>query len=223
MRAAPQPAANAASSAEPRLSRHCPLTCGSRPRQQPSRTNFCLPPRMPCFSRHIKPDHARATSAPGVYARGLGSKVDVLARQSSHSTCTRRRRGLRSAFTPVCDGPERSRPSLRIAATAVHRLPRLVAAVPNGLPSAHGLRLSVAVRQPILTVAGAYAQWALPKPCAPHIPPRHVSPWRAIHPATPGGRYSLPEPTRLTLSLRMHGGFGAQPKRALREIRLATY
>ena len=174
MRAAPQPAANAPSSMEPRLNRHCPLTRESRPRQQPSRTNFCLPPRMPCVSRHInlKPDHAHANHRPGRVRARPRLQIGRTCTANSHSTCTRRRRGLWSAFTPICDGPERSRPSLRIAATAVHRLPRLVAAGPNVLPSTHGLRLSVAVRQPILMVAGACAQWALPGPCAPHIPPQ---------------------------------------------------
>ena len=174
MRAAQQPAGrrgNAASSAEPRLNRHCTL---ARPRPQPSRTSFYLPSRVPCVSRHIKPDHAHANHRPGRVRAWPRLQIGRTCTANSHSTCTRRRRGLRSAFTPICDGPERSRPSLRIAATAVHRLPRLVAAGPNVLPSTHGLRLSVAVRQPILMVAGACAQWAaaLPGPCAPHIPPQ---------------------------------------------------
>ena len=71
----------------------------SRPRVKlsaaPPRSSVCLPPRGPCVSRHIKPDHTRATIAPGVYARDLGSKVDVLSRQSSPSTRIRRHRGLR--------------------------------------------------------------------------------------------------------------------------------
>ena len=35
-----------------------------KPSATPSRTSVCVPPRMPCVSRHIKPDHARATIAP---------------------------------------------------------------------------------------------------------------------------------------------------------------
>jgi hypothetical protein len=75
-----------------------------------------------------------ATIAPGVYARGLGSKVDVPPRQRSPSPRTRRRRGgCESALTPiqVCDGPEKRglRPSLRIpAAAALDRRPEARAA-----------------------------------------------------------------------------------------------
>ena len=75
----------------------------SRPRVKlsaaPPRSSVCPPPRGPCVSRHIKPDHARATIAPGVYARGLGSKVDVLPLGGSPARPARRRSGLRSAFT----------------------------------------------------------------------------------------------------------------------------
>ena len=35
-----------------------------KPSATPSRTSVCVPPRVPCVSRHIKPDHARATIAP---------------------------------------------------------------------------------------------------------------------------------------------------------------
>ena len=55
----------------------------------------------------------------------------------------------------ICDTPDRVRPLLRIAATAVHCLPKLVAASLHVLPSANGLCVSVAVRQPIPTSAGA--------------------------------------------------------------------
>ena len=65
----------------------------------PFRSSVCLPPRVPCVSRHIKPDHTRATIATGVCARGLGSKVDVLSLGGSPSRPARRRPGLRSAFT----------------------------------------------------------------------------------------------------------------------------
>ena len=43
-----------------------------KPSATPSRTSVCVPPRVPCVSRHIKPDHARATIAPErARARGL--------------------------------------------------------------------------------------------------------------------------------------------------------
>jgi hypothetical protein len=71
----------------------------------------------------------------------------------------------------ICDMPDRVRPLLRIAATAVGQLPRLVAAGPHVLPSAHGLCVSVAVRQPIPTLAGACAWRVAWVPCAAYIPP----------------------------------------------------
>ena len=70
-----------------------------KPSAAPPRSSVCPPPRGPCVSRHIKPDHARATIAPGVYARGLGSKVDVLPLGGSPARPARRRSGLWSAFT----------------------------------------------------------------------------------------------------------------------------
>ena len=65
-----------------------------------SRSSVCLPPRVPCVSRHIKPDHARATITPSVCTRGLAPKVNVLPRQSSPSTRARRRLGLRVGIRP---------------------------------------------------------------------------------------------------------------------------
>ena len=71
----------------------------------------------------------------------------------------------------ICNTPDRVRPLLRIAATEVGHLPRLVAAGPHALPSAHGLCVSVAVRQPIPTLAGACAWRVAWVPCAAYIPP----------------------------------------------------
>ena len=71
----------------------------------------------------------------------------------------------------ICDTPDRVRPLLRIAATAVHCLPKLVAASLHVLPSANGLCVSVAVRQPIPTSAGANPWRVAWVPCAAYIPP----------------------------------------------------
>ena len=71
----------------------------------------------------------------------------------------------------ICNTPDRVRPLLRIAATEVGHLPRLVAAGSHALPSAHGLCVSVAVRQPIPTLAGACAWRVAWVPCAAYIPP----------------------------------------------------
>ena len=118
--------------------------------------------------------------------------------------------GCGSAFTPIFDGTERGRPLLRIAATAVDHLPRLVAAGPHMLPSAHGLRISVrcATADP---EAGTRQCRALPGRCAPHTSPGQWAPWRAIHSPTPGRRNSSPEPPRLAPHARC--GTGTPPKR----------
>ena len=63
--------------------------------------------------------------------------------------------------------------------------------------------------------------------CAAHTPQACIT-LGAIHPPTPGGRYSLPEPTRLTLDarwLRCAAKLGCQSVRdsQLREIRLGAY
>ena len=109
----------------------------------PSRTSAGPPPRVPCVSRHIKRDQFRASIAPGVHARGLGSKANVLPRQGSPSRRTRRRRGLRVGIRSHLRTPAPSHPSMRIAATAARCLPKLVAADAHVLPSAHGLRISI--------------------------------------------------------------------------------
>jgi hypothetical protein len=70
-----------------------------------------------------------------------------------------------------CDGRERGRPLQHIAATAVDQLPRLVVAEARVLPSAHGLCVSVAVRQPIPTWQ-APALGVLPGCSAQLIPTR---------------------------------------------------
>ena len=81
--------------------------------------------------------------APGLHARGLGSKSNVLPRQNSPSRRTRRRRGLRVGIRSDLRTPAPSHQSMRIAATAVRCLPKLVTAGAHVLPSAHGLRISI--------------------------------------------------------------------------------
>jgi hypothetical protein len=86
--------------------------------------------------------------------------------------------------------------------------------------------LSVAVRQPIPTLAGVCAWHVAWVQCAAYTPlgMYHSAPWRAIHPPTPGGRYSSPEPPRLATDARC--GLVAQPLRTDSqppEIRLSTY
>jgi hypothetical protein len=87
---------------------------------------WLTPSRALCLETHQIRPYPQPSPPAGVYARGLGSKVDVPSRQRSPSPRTRRRRGgCGSALTPiqVCDGPGKQgsvslRPSLRIAATA---------------------------------------------------------------------------------------------------------
>ena len=97
-----------------------------------------------------------------------------------------------------------------IAATAVDQLPRLVVAEARVLPSAHGLcsrslcdnRSRRGRRLRLACCLGAVRSLC---------PLGHVSPWRAIHPPTPGGRHSSPEPPRLATDARR--GLGVQPLR----------
>jgi hypothetical protein len=98
--------ANAASSSELRLYRYCPSPAGRGSNHRPRRPDpaFAYPlacPHWQCVrvSRHIKPDHTRATIAPGVYARDLGSKVGVISLGGSPSRPARRRPG---PGLPVC-------------------------------------------------------------------------------------------------------------------------
>ena len=176
----------------------------------PSRSSVCLPPRVPCVSRHIKPDHARATIAPGVYARGLGSKVDVLPLGSSPSRPSRRRPGLRSAFTQIVRCASNGAP---VATNRSHcgTLPpeardSSCARAAERARRAHSgsLRESRSRRWPACS-------GVLPGCRAQHVPPRRPATWRAIHPPTPGGRYSSPAPPRLATNARR--GTGTQPLR----------
>jgi hypothetical protein len=162
----------------------------------PSRPGAGSHPRVTCVSRHIKLSrpYPRIIIAPGVYARDLGSKVDVPPPQSSPSPRTRRRRGLRVGTHPHLRRRARKEGSVRRCAlqppprwTAV---PRLV--LPRAWPAHLGSPLGSRSRPwhaPVLGVPGR---------CAPHIPPRHASfsGWRAIYPPTPVGRYSSPAPPR---------------------------
>ena len=176
----------------------------------PSRTSAGPPPRVPCVSRHIKRDQFRASIAPGVHARGLGSKANVLPRQGSPSRRTRRRRGLQVGIRSHLRTLAPSHPSMRTAATAARCVPKLVAADAHVLPVAHGLRISIrcVTADPD---GGRRLGWTLPGRCAPHTPPGKWPPWRAIHPPTPGGRVSSPAPPRLAPDARC--GLGTPPKR----------
>ena len=170
MRAAPQPTANAASSADPRLHRYCPAGRGSNSRPRRPDPAFAYPlacpvsrdtsnPTMPAQPSPRACTHV--TSAPKwTYYRSAAHHPDLPAGAQG---CGR--------HSLICNTPDRVRPLLRIAATEVGHLPRLVAAGPHALPSAHGLCVSVAVRQPIPTLAGACAWRVAWVPCAAYIPP----------------------------------------------------
>jgi hypothetical protein len=185
----------------------------------PSRSSVCPPPRVPCVSRHIKPDHARATIAPSVYARGLGSKVDEISLGGSPARPACRRPGLRSAFT------QNLRCASNEAPAATHRS-RFGTLPPEALYSwcARAAERARRAHPGSLRESRSRRRHAcsgvLPGCRARHIPPRRPATWHAIHPLTPGGRYSSPAPPRLATNARR--GTGAQPLRTEPGGRLAT-
>ena len=158
---------------------------------------------MPCVSRHIKPDHARATIAPSVYARDLGSKADVIPLGGSPSRPACRRPGLRSAFTQNLRFASNEAPAATHRSRCGTRPPeardRWYARAAEGARRAHpgSLRENRSRRWPACS-------GVLPGCRAQHVPPRRPATWRAIHPPTPGGRYSSPAPPRLAPDAR-HG------------------
>ena len=99
VRAAPQPAANAASSADPHFIGTLHLSAGQTLGHAAQIHRLPTPSRALCLETHQTRPYRRATIAPSVYARGLGSKVDVLSLGGSPSRPACRRPGLRSAFT----------------------------------------------------------------------------------------------------------------------------
>ena len=170
MRAAPQPTANAASSADPRLHRYCPAGRGSNHRPRRPDPAFAHPLAGP-----VSPDTSNPTMpaqpSPRACAHVVSARKWTYYRWAAHQPDQPAGAQGCGRHSLICDTPDRVRPLLRIAATAVHCLPKLVAASLHVLPSANGLCVSVAVRQPIPTLAGACAwrvAWVL---CAAYIPP----------------------------------------------------
>ena len=176
----------------------------------PSRSSVCLPPRVPCVSKHIKPDHARATIAPSVYARGLGSKVDTLPLGGSPARPACQCPGLRSAFTQNlrCDSNEAP------AATHRSRCGTLPPEAPYSwcaLATERARRAHPGSLRESRSRRRHACSGVLPGCRAQHVPPRRPATWRAIHPLTQCGRSSSPAPPRLAPDARR--GTGAQPLR----------
>ena len=170
---------------------------------------------MPCVSRHIKPDHARATIAPSVYARGLGTKVDVLSLDGSPSRPARRRPGLRSAFTQNLHCASNEAPvATNRSRCGTSTLP------PEARQSWYARRAAERARRAhsgsLRETRSRSRRWhvrsgVLPGCRAQRVPPRRPASWRTIHPPTPGGRFSSPAPPRLAPDARC--GTGMQPLR----------
>jgi hypothetical protein len=170
VRAAPQPTANAASSADPRLHRYCPAGRGSNHRPRRPDPAFAHPLAGP-----VSPDTSNPTMpaqpSPRACAHVVSARKWTYYHWAAHQPDQPAGAQGCGRHSLICDTPDRVRPLLRIAATAVHCLPKLVAASLHVLPSANGLCVSVAVRQPIPTSAGANPWRVAWVPCAAYIPP----------------------------------------------------
>ena len=188
-------------SVELRLHRYCPASRGSNSRLRRPDPAFAYPLACP-----VSPDTSNPTMpaqpSPRACTHVVSARKWTYYRWAAHQPDQPAGAQGCGRHSLICDTPDRVRPLLRIAATAVGHLPRLVAAGPHALPSAHGLCVSVAVRQPIPTLAGALGA------VRSLYPPRRPATWRAIHPPTPGGRYSSPAPPRLATNARRHHNFG---------------
>ena len=138
MRAAPQPAANAASSADPHLHRYSPADRGSEPRPCRPDPAFTYPLAGP-----VSRDTSNSTMPAQPSPRACTHVVSAPKWTYCHGkVCLQRALadagGCGSAFTHL-HGRERGRPLQYIAAATVDQLPRLVVAEARLLPSAHGL------------------------------------------------------------------------------------
>ena len=110
----------------------------------------------------------------------------------------------------MCAAPATKRPSLHIAATAVRCLPKLETAHTHVPPSAHGVRIPARCAR-AGPDDGPRAEACCLGAVRSLYAPRRPATWRAIHPPTPGGRYSSPAPPRLAPDARC--ATGVQPLR----------
>ena len=110
----------------------------------------------------------------------------------------------------ICAAPATKRPPLHIAAAAVRCLPKLETARAHVPPSAHGVRIPARCAR-AGPDDGPRAEACCLGAVRSLYPPRRPATWRAIHPPTPGGRYSSPAPPRLAPDARR--GLGVQPLR----------
>ena len=110
----------------------------------------------------------------------------------------------------ICASPATKRPPLHIAAAAVRGLPKLETARAHFPPSAHGVRIPARCAR-AGPDDGPRAEACCLGAVRSLYAPRRPATWRAIHPPTPGGRYSSPAPPRLAPDARR--GLGVQPLR----------
>ncbi len=151
VRAAPQPPANAASSAELRLCRYCPAGRGSKHRLHAVQNQRWLTPsRDLCLETHQALETLPAQQLLRACTRVTSaSKWTYLRHKARLPHAPADAGGCGSALTPFATTGQKKglHPSLHIAATAVDRLPTL------GFRRACASRF--ATRQPIPTVARA--------------------------------------------------------------------
>ena len=195
-------------SVELRLHRYCPAGRGSSSRLRRPDPAFAYPlacpvsrdtsnPTMPVQPSPRACTHV-ASGPKWTYCRWAAHQPDLPVGAQSYG---------RHSFK-MCAAPATKRPSLQIAATAVRCLPKLETARAHVPPSAHGVRIPArsARAGPDDGPRSVACCLGAVRSTFRRNPPRRPATWRAIHPLTPGGRYSSPAPPRLAPDARRGTG-----------------
>ena len=141
VRAAEQPAANAASSAEPRLHRYCPAGRGSNSRLRRPDPAFAYPLACP-VSRDTSNPTMPAQPSPRACTHVTSARKWTYYRSAAHQPdLPAGAQGCGRHSHKKCAAPATKRPPLHIAAAAVRCLPRLHTAGAHSPPSVHGVRI----------------------------------------------------------------------------------
>ena len=141
VRAAEQPAANAASSAEPRLHRYCPAGRGSNSRLRRPDPAFAYPLACP-----VSPDTSNPTMpaqpSPRACTHVASAPKWTHYRWAAHQPdLPASAQGCGRHLLKICAATATKRPPLHIAAAAVRCLPKLHTAGAHSPPSAHAVRI----------------------------------------------------------------------------------
>ena len=141
VRAAPQPAENAASSADPHLHRYSPPDRGSNSRPRRPDPAFAYPLAGP-----VSPDTSNPTipaqPSPRACTHVVSARKWTYYRWAAHQPdLPAGAQGCGRHSLKICAAPATKRPPLHIAAAAVRCLPKLETARAHVPPSAHGVRI----------------------------------------------------------------------------------